>query len=677
MAEEDCKNYDIPQRITTCHDPLKSYILSTYLPIFGVRICGYQASSLTIVTSPLTVLILDAYRYLKKEGRMLMQMLNGGGMGIDMHDPNLDIKPPPSTFQTNNNCPSKLTASASSRFQPANSVVSGTSSTGSTSKRRSLKRPAQSSSNTSNNNNSNCVAAAKNIQGGATVTTTMAQTLPSNLPPSTAASGLPDANVFLSINAAKQLTDHQQLPTHFTTQPAAALIGCNHHHGGMQPLYAPQPIGPPSVQPAPLSGKSTPRQPAKKRLEARTPTIEELGVPSAFKALHDTPFTPVLGRSGNSASGSSRDVSAPTSTAAVSNASGGGGGEVKTKPEEDEDEEMNAIFAGPVARRHHSTINQPPIGNLAFADYKILHERLQQHVANGGLAGMESPNALFFRTTPYGKRCASACALPSLSPGIGGGGGGGFADDLRQMPSLLPASPPAHTGVSGGSEGGSALQIPPPPRLTPGFGMGIGGGRLSKPPPSTTPGPPGLFDRDTPGSLRNLASRFRDSPIFSYVYSDLDCLGIWDSMHLLVDQTIRPLGDHPRYELLIRKQCKVPATWSYFCVTITNSEILEVLVSLAQEYGVQSNRAGSSCSRPASQHYLRRNLFLGNDSPGPAGLPLNMLNTPVSGNVGGSDLIDPNNTSTSNTNPASQNQQQLPFDHNSPQAPPPQPDYNQ
>ncbi|VUZ50910.1 unnamed protein product [Hymenolepis diminuta] len=552
-----------------------------------------------------------------------MQMLNGGGMGMDIHDPNLDIKPPPSTFQTNSNCPPKLTASASSRFQPANSVVSGTSSTGSTSKRRSLKRPAQSSSNTTSNNNSNCIAAVKNIQGGATVTTTMAQTLPSNLPPSTAASGLPDANVFLGINAAKQLADHQQLPTHFTTQPAAALIGCNHHHGGMQPLYAPQPIGPSSVQPpppAPLSGKSTPRQPAKKRLEARTPTIEELGVPSAFKALHDTPFTPVLGRSGNSASGSSRDVSAPTSTAAVSNASGGGGGEVKTKPEEDEDEEMNAIFAGPVARRHHSTINQPPIGNLAFADYKILHERLQQHVANGGLGGMESPNALFFRTTPYGKRCASACALPSLSPGIGGG----FADDLRQMPSLLPASPPAHTGVAGGSEGGSALQIPPPPRLTPGFGMGIGGGRLSKPPPSTTPGPPGLFDRDTPGSLRNLASRFRDSPIFS-----------------------------------------------------TNSEILEVLVSLAQEYGVQSNRAGSSCSRPASQHYLRRNLFLGNDSPSPAGLPLNMLNTPVSGNVGGSDLIDPNSTSTSNTNPANQNQQQLPFDHNSPQAPPPQPDYNQ
>lgn len=66
----------------------------------------------------------------------------------------------------------------------------------------------------------------------------------------------------------------------------------------MQPLYAPQPIGPPSVPAppppppaAPLSGKSTPRQPAKKRLEARTPTIDELGVPSAFKALHDTPFS--------------------------------------------------------------------------------------------------------------------------------------------------------------------------------------------------------------------------------------------------------------------------------------------------------------------------------------------------------------------------------------------------
>uniref|UniRef100_A0A158QI27 Protein kinase domain-containing protein n=1 Tax=Rodentolepis nana TaxID=102285 RepID=A0A158QI27_RODNA len=559
-----------------------------------------------------------------------MRMLNGGGMGIDMLDQNLDIKPSPSTFQTNTNGPPKLTTSASSRFQPASSVVSGASSTGSTSKRRSLKRPAQSSSNTNSNNSNNCVTAAKSIQDGVTVTTTMAQTVPLNLPSSTTSSALPDANVFLSMNSAKQVADHQQFPTHFTTQPATALIGCNHHHGGMRPLYAPQPIGPHTVQPppppAPLSGKSTPRQPAKKRLEARTPTIEELGVPSAFKALHDTPFTPVLGRSANSASGSLRDVSAPTSTAAVSSVSGGGSGEVKTKPEEDEDEEMNAIFAGPVARRHHSTINQPPIGNLVFADYKILHERLQQHVANGGLAALESPNALFFRTTPYGKRCASACALPSLSPsiGVGGGGVGGFADDLRQMPSLLPASPPSHTGIAGDSEGGSTHQIPPPPRLTPGFGVGFGGGRRSKPPLSTTPGPPGLFDRDTPGNLRNLASKIRDSPIFS-----------------------------------------------------TNPEILEVLVTLAQEYGVQSNRAGSSCSRPASQHYLRRNLFLGNDSPSPAGLPLNMLSTPVSDSAGGTDLIAPNNNSTSTTNPANQNQQQLLFDHNSPQAPPPQSDYNQ
>lgn len=83
------------------------------------------------------------------------------------------------------------------------------------------------------------------------------------------------------------------------------------------------------------------------------------------------------------------------STAAMSNTSAG---EVKTKPEEDEDEEMKTIFAGPVARKHHSTVNQPPISNPAYADYKSLHERLQHHIANGvGLAGMESPNSLFFR----------------------------------------------------------------------------------------------------------------------------------------------------------------------------------------------------------------------------------------------------------------------------------------
>ncbi len=87
------------------------------------------------------------------------------------------------------------------------------------------------------------------------------------------------------------------MPTNFTTQPASALLGCNPHGGG-QPLYAPQPIGPSSVAPmppAPPSGKSTPRQPAKKRLEARTPTIEDSsGPPSAFKALHDTPFSEFL-----------------------------------------------------------------------------------------------------------------------------------------------------------------------------------------------------------------------------------------------------------------------------------------------------------------------------------------------------------------------------------------------
>ncbi|VDK47028.1 unnamed protein product [Taenia asiatica] len=95
----------------------------------------------------------------------------------------------------------------------------------------------------------------------------------------------------------------------------------------------------------------------------------------------------------------------------------------------------------------------------------------------------------------------------------------------------------------------------------------------------------------------------------------------------------------------------------------TNSEILEVLVSLAQEYGVQSNRAGSSCSPlfcisciclssipsnhrpfllpgPQSQHYLRRSLFLGNDSPSPAGLPLNMLNTAAPTTTSTSDLME-------------------------------------
>ncbi|VDK24817.1 unnamed protein product [Taenia asiatica] len=429
--------------------------------------------------------------------------MNGSGVvGMDLPDGSaMDIKPP---FPTN---PStslpKLTPSASSRFQPTNPSAAAASSTGATTtptttKRRSLKRPAQSSSSASSSNNNNNCAPPKSLQEPTTVTTTSAQAVPPLPPqPSTTSSTLPDANVFLSINTVKQLGDPQQLPTHFTTQPAAALLGCN-HHAGMQPLYAPQPIGPTSVPPppppAPLSGKSTPRQPAKKRLEARTPTIEELGVPSAFKALHDTPFTPVLGRSGGGST-SSRDTSAPPS-AAVSNTSAGGQGGMETasaKPDEDEDEEMKTIFAGPVAaRRHHSTVNQPPIGGLSYADYKILHDRLQQHAVNGvSLAGVESPNCLLF----------------SLSPsGMGGGGVSGFgndvADDLRQMPSLLPApgiSPPPVTSLAAH-------------RLTP--GGSCSGGRQSRPlGTAATPGS-GLFDRDTPGSLRNLASRIRDSPIF-------------------------------------------------------------------------------------------------------------------------------------------------------------------
>nr|CDS20788.1 nuclear factor 1 A type [Echinococcus granulosus] len=517
-------------------------------------------------------------------GSQPARLLNGSGVvGMDLSDSGaIDIKPP---FSANpgTSLP-KLTPSASSRFQLTSSSAAAASSTGVTTtptatKRRSLKRPAQSTSSasSSSNSNNNC-APPKSLQEPVTVTTTSGQTVPPVPPqPSTPSSTLPDANVFLSINTVKQLGDPQQLPTHFTAQPAAALLGCN-HHAGMQPLYAPQPIGPPSVPPppppAPLSGKSTPRQPAKKRLEARTPTIEELGVPSAFKALHDTPFTPVLGRSGGSST-NSRDTSAPPS-AAVSSTSTGGQGGMETsaaKPDDDEDEEMKTIFAGPVAaRRHHSTVNQPPVSGLTYADYKSLHERLQQHAVNGvSLAGTESPNSLPFRTTPCGKRCASACALPSLSPSGVSGFGNDATDDLRQMPSLLPAP-----GIS----------PPPAPslathRLTP------GGGRQSRPlGTAATPGP-GLFDRDTPGSLRNLASRFRDSPIFP-----------------------------------------------------TNSEILEVLVSLAQEYGVQSNRAGSSCSRPQSQHYLRRSLFLGNDSPSPAGLPLNMLNTTTPITNSASDLME-------------------------------------
>ncbi|VDM16247.1 unnamed protein product [Hydatigera taeniaeformis] len=527
----------------------------------------------------------------------------------------IDIKPP---FPTNPSASlPKLTPSASSRFQPTNSstaVASAASSTSTTTtattKRRSLKRPAQSSSSVSSSNSNNNCTPSKSLQEPATVTTTSAQTVPPLPPqPSTTSSTLPDANVFLSINTVKQLGDPQQLPTHFTTQPAAALLGCN-HHAGMQPLYAPQPIGPPSVPPppppAPLSGKSTPRQPAKKRLEARTPTIEELGVPSAFKALHDTPFTPVLGRSGGGST-NSRDTSAPPSTAVSNTSAGGQGGmdTTETKPDDDEDEEMKTIFAGPVAaRRHHSTVNQPPIGGLSYAEYKSLHERLQQHAVNGvGLAGMESPNPLFF----------------SLSPnGVGGGGVGGFgsdaADDLRQMPSLLPApgiSPPPVTTLA-------------THRLTP--GGSCGGGRQSRPPGTTaTPGS-GLFDRDTPGSLRNLASRFRDSPIFP-----------------------------------------------------TNSEILEVLVSLAQEYGVQSNRAGSSCSRPQSQHYLRRSLFLGNDSPSPAGLPLNMLNTAAPTTTSTSDLMEqqrPNQQTSPLTFAPSANAATAAFDAQS-LSPLPPPDFNQ
>uniref|UniRef100_A0A5K3FPM8 Sister chromatid cohesion protein n=1 Tax=Mesocestoides corti TaxID=53468 RepID=A0A5K3FPM8_MESCO len=505
-----------------------------------------------------------------------VRLLNGSGVGG--HDTGaMGIKQP---FTATNNgqklsafLPNASAAAAAASSSPtATAATTATAAAAATPKRRSMKRPAQSS------------VMLQDPPPSAAAPPTASASSQTAAP---ASSALPDANVFLSISNAgshptakqalssAQLGDPQQLPTHFTTQPAAALIGCN-HHAGVQPLYAPQPIGPPSVPPAPpapLSGKSTPRQPAKKRLEARTPTIDELGVPSAFKVLHDTPFTPVLGRSVNSGqptSLSQTPVSATISSTQPSMEVAGGGGvgavqgvKSSSKPEEDEDEEMKTIFAGPVARRHHSTTHQPPLSGIPYVDYKQLHERLQHHgVAINGTAGaMDSANSLFFRSTPGGnvKRCASASALPSLSPGpLMVHGGQVDPSDLCQMPALVPAVP--------------GFSSPPPPRLTPGGATG----RQSKPP---------LFDRDTPG-LRNLASRFRDSPIFH-----------------------------------------------------THPDILDVLVSLAQEYGVQSNRAGSSCSRPQSQHYLRRSLFPGTDSPSPAGLPLNMLNS-SGGLVGASDLGD-------------------------------------
>lgn len=109
----------------------------------------------------------------------------------------------------------------------------------------------------------------------------------------------------------------------------------------------------------------------------------------------------MLGRSsGNNGNGIT--TATPLSNAEV--VSNNLGEEVKptgpsAKQEEDEDEEMKTIFAGPVAsRRHHSTINQPPISGLSYFDYKSLHERLQQHAVNGVvLPGMESPNSIFFR----------------------------------------------------------------------------------------------------------------------------------------------------------------------------------------------------------------------------------------------------------------------------------------
>ncbi|VDL98106.1 unnamed protein product [Schistocephalus solidus] len=58
-------------------------------------------------------------------------------------------------------------------------------------------------------------------------------------------------------------------------------------------------------------------------------------------------------------------------------------------------------------------------------------------------------------------------------------------------------------------------------------------------------------------------------------------------------------------------------------------EIIEMLLSMRQEYGAKVNRAGSSCSRPTSRHpqYFMCNFLNGYDSPSPAGLPRNIFNT--------------------------------------------------
>ena len=110
---------------------------------------------------------------------------------------------------------------------------------------------------------------------------------------------------------------------------------------------------------------------------------------------------PVLGIGAGSGGASGNGVTRVTAVSTLESVPSGLGEDVKppavAKPEEDEDEEMKTIFAGPVAsRRHHSTINQPPISGLSYVDYKSLHERLQQHAVNGvGLVGMESPSSLF------------------------------------------------------------------------------------------------------------------------------------------------------------------------------------------------------------------------------------------------------------------------------------------
>ncbi|KAL7055885.1 hypothetical protein AAHC03_023055 [Spirometra sp. Aus1] len=439
-----------------------------------------------------------------------------------------------------------------------------------------------------------------------------------------ATTSLPEANVCrnsqLVAETNLQLDPSQQLPAHFTSQPVGGI-----HH--VQPLYPPQAIGPPPPPPPPsdcsslvgggggvASGKSTPRQPAKKRLEARTPTIDgvldDLGITTdigladmktgtgngsgGFQLHTDTPFTPILCRAATCQSSAVASASTAFSSAPPS-------GRLNSTTEADDascDEEMKTIFS---ARRHRSMVHPPNIlETFSIQDMKHIQSKFLQQ----GYSMDQTTNGGFMRSTPCQvKRCASACALPNLSdgspsddapPGLRVPGPAssnerpitGFASPPSLTPPCLTDSGGDCVGGGGGgssSVGGSGVWQPanfvsPSSAASASHRAPFGN---SKPPAHTGDGGGGGdVEANRSGLLttprQDFVSRIRDSPVF---------------------------GGHP--------------------------EIIEMLLSMRQEYGAKANRAGSSCSRPTSRppQYFMCNFLNGCDSPSPAGLPRNIFNT--------------------------------------------------